>query len=111
MITASSLTKSFGSVAAVSSLDFTVNRGELFGIVGPDGAGKSTLLRMLATVLVPESGTVQLDGMDIFRNPFAVKERIAYMPQRFGLYEDLTVEENIHFFGNLFGQSGRGDKR
>jgi ABC-2 type transport system ATP-binding protein len=107
MITVRSLTRTFDDTRAVFSLDFSVNRGEIFGIVGPDGAGKSTLLRMLATILRPQGGSVEFDGMDAFENSFAVKERIAYMPQRFGLYEDLTVEENIFFFGNLFGMPGR----
>jgi len=103
VIAVRSLTKTFGDLRAVSSLDFDVRRGEIFGIVGPDGAGKSTILRMLSTILVPEEGNIVIDGMDIFRNQNTVKEIIAYMPQRFGLYEDLTVEENIFFFGRLFG--------
>ena len=103
MISVNSLSKSFNEVKAVSSLTFDVKQGEIFGIVGPDGAGKSTLLRMLSAILVPDSGVITMKGDDIFHNTYATKERIAYMPQRFGLYEDLTVEENIFFFGRLFG--------
>jgi len=107
VIAVRSLSRSFGELKAVSSLDFDIRRGEIFGIVGPDGAGKSTILRMLSTILVPDGGQVLMDGMDIFSNSHAVKDQIAYMPQRFGLYEDLTVEENIYFFGRLFGLKGR----
>lgn len=107
MIVAESLTKSFGGREAVSSLSFSTLKGEIFGIVGPDGAGKSTLLRMAAAILRPDSGNLSIDGMDVSGNPYSIKERLAYMPQRFGLYEDLTVEENIYFFGRLFGRSKR----
>lgn len=107
MIEARSLTRRFGkgpsAVTAVDRLDFSVSKGEIYGIVGPDGAGKSTLLRMLAAILTPHEGTVKLNGTDIYKNPFLTKEKLAYMPQKFGLYEDLTVEENIFFFGRLFG--------
>jgi ABC-2 type transport system ATP-binding protein len=75
--------------------------------VGPDGAGKSTLLRMLSSILVPDSGSIAVKGIDVLKEPFRVKEMLAYMPQRFGLYEDLTVEENIYFFGRLFLMSHR----
>ena len=102
MIAASSLTKRFGEILAVDSLDFTVNKGEIFGIVGPDGAGKSTLLRMISSILIPDNGSISINGIDVHENPYRVKELLAYMPQRFGLYEDLTVEENIYFFGRMF---------
>jgi ABC-2 type transport system ATP-binding protein len=105
VIRAEGLSKSFGETRAVADLDLAVSRGELLGIVGPDGSGKSTLLRMLALILRPDSGAVFFNGTEAFRDIYAVKERIAYMPQRFGLYEDLTVEENIHFFGSLFGMT------
>lgn len=103
MITVCSLQKSFKDIKAIAGLNLEVREGEIFGIVGPDGAGKSTLLRMLSTILLPDEGTISLMGKDIFLDTFHVKEKIAYMPQRFGLYEDLTVEENIFFFGKLFG--------
>ncbi|OHD65115.1 MAG: hypothetical protein A2176_02445 [Spirochaetes bacterium RBG_13_51_14] len=92
---------------AVDSLDFTVNKGEIFGIVGPDGSGKSTLLRMISSILIPDRGSIAINGVDVQENPFLIKEKLAYMPQRFGLYEDLTVEENIFFFGRLFLLSRR----
>ena len=105
MIIARGITKSFGDTIAVSPLDFQVARGEIFGIVGPDGAGKSTLLRLIATIIRPDRGSILIDGIDSRDDPFLIKENMAYMPQRFGLYEDLTVEENIFFFGRLFGVS------
>lgn len=111
MITASGLTKSFSGNLAVDSLDFSVNDGEIFGIVGPDGAGKSTLLRMISSILIPDSGSISINGIDVAENPFQVKEKLAYMPQRFGLYEDLTVEENIFFFGRLYLLSRRQIKK
>lgn len=102
MIQTSGLTKKFGDITVVDSLDFTVNDGEIFGIVGPDGSGKSTLLRMLSSILIPDSGKIEINGIYAHENPYQIKEKLAYMPQRFGLYEDLTVEENIIFFGRLF---------
>lgn len=107
MISVNSINKSFGDEKAVDDVSFEVKSGEIFGIVGPDGAGKSTLLRMLSTILTPDEGIITLKGKDIFENAYGTKEKIAYMPQRFGLYEDLTVEENIFFFGRLFGLSYR----
>lgn len=96
------LTRSFGAATAVAALSFTVARGELFGIVGPDGAGKTTLLRMLAGVLPPTAGDATLFGHSVARDPEAVKHHIAYMSQRFGLYQDLTVRENILFYADLY---------
>ncbi len=105
MIEVQSLSKSFEGKKAASNLSFNVKKGEIFGIVGPDGAGKSTLLRMLASILRPDQGSITLEKVSIFENPFLTKEKIAYMPQRFGLYEDLTVEENMIFFSKLFNVS------
>ncbi len=102
MIEVRNIRKRFGGVEAVSSLSFAVKGGEIFGIVGPDGAGKSTLLRLMAGILLPDDGGIEIAGVNVRRNPFIIKENLAYMPQRFGLYEDLTVEENIRFFGRLF---------
>lgn len=96
------LSRRFGAVQAVEDLSFTVGRGELFGIVGPDGAGKTTLLRMLAGVLRPSSGDALIDGVSVARHPETVKPGLAYMSQRFGLYTDLTVLENIAFYADLF---------
>lgn len=96
------LTRRFGDVTAVNGLSFEVRSGELFGIVGPDGAGKTTTLRMLAGVLPPSSGDARVLGHSAAQNPESVKKEIAYMSQRFGLYEDLTVRENIAFYADLY---------
>lgn len=96
------LTREFGSVSAVRDLSFSVERGELFGIVGPDGAGKTTLLRMLAGVLRPTAGDAVIGGVSVARDPERVKHELAYMSQRFGLYTDLTVLENITFYADLY---------
>jgi ABC-2 type transport system ATP-binding protein len=100
-----SLVKKFGEVTAVNRLSFHVAPGEIFGLVGPDGAGKTTTLRVLAGVLPPDEGSVTVAGCDVIGDPERVKHHISYMPQRFGLYEDLTVEENIRFYADLFGVS------
>ena len=99
------LSKSFPGVRAVDGLSFEVSAGEIFGLVGPDGAGKTTTLRMLGGVLAPDAGTAVVAGFDVTRDPESVKRHISYMPQRFGLYEDLTVDENIRFYADLFGVS------
>lgn len=96
------LSRAFGSTTAVDDISFDVARGELFGVVGPDGAGKTTLLRMLAGVLPPTNGDAVLFGGSIARDPESVKPHIAYMSQRFGLYQDLTVRENILFYADLY---------
>jgi|SRR3990170_297451 len=96
------LTRRFGDVAAVDGLTFDVAPGELFGLVGPDGAGKTTTLRMLAGVLRPTGGDALVGGVSVARDPEGVKHRIAYMSQRFGLYTDLTVRENIDFYADLY---------
>ena len=96
------LTRSFGDLTAVDGLSVDVGRGELFGIVGPDGAGKTTTLRMLAGVLRPTSGTAVLEGVDVAEDPEGAKLHLAYMAQRFGLYEDLTVAENLAFYADLY---------
>ncbi|MCU0844429.1 MAG: ABC transporter ATP-binding protein [Spirochaetes bacterium] len=107
MIHALNVSKGFAGTRAVADLSFSVLEGEIFGIVGPDGAGKSTLLRMVSGILPPDTGRIEVGGVDVRTDPFRIKENLAYMPQRFGLYEDLTVEENIHFFGRVFGVSRR----
>jgi ABC-2 type transport system ATP-binding protein len=96
------LTRRFGTVTAVDGLDLAIPRGELFGLVGPDGAGKTTTLRMLAGVLRPTAGEARVAGHSIAREPEAVKPHIAYMSQRFGLYGDLTVRENLDFYADLY---------
>ena len=102
-IEARNLNKSFGSITAVDNVSFKVKKGEIFGIVGPDGAGKTTTLRMLASIMDPGSGTAFISGYDTRSKAFAVKEHLAYMSQRFGLYPDLTVSENINFYADLYG--------
>jgi len=97
------LVKKFPGVTAVDRLTFDVRPGEIFGLVGPDGAGKTTTLRILAGVMPPDAGSACVAELDVLRDPEAVKHHISYMPQRFGLYEDLTVEENIRFYADLFG--------
>ncbi len=102
MIQVAGLTRRFGELVAVDRLSFEVGRGELFGLVGPDGAGKTTTLRMLAGVLRPTEGDALLDGLSVVRDPEGVKHRLAYMSQRFGLYTDLTVAENLRFYADLY---------
>jgi len=96
------LIKRFDAIAAVDELSFAVDRGEIFGLVGPDGAGKTTTMRMLAGVMRPDGGSIVIDGVDVIADPEESKQHISYMPQRFGLYEDLTVDENIRFYADLF---------
>ena len=96
------LSRGFGAVEAVDAVSFEVRAGELFGLVGPDGAGKTTLLRMLAGVLKPTAGDARIFDDSIVRRPDAIKHDIAYMPQRFGLYVDLTVSENLAFYADLY---------
>jgi ABC-2 type transport system ATP-binding protein len=102
-IAVQNLGRRFGEVSAIEGVDFEVRVGELFGVVGPDGAGKTTLLRMLAGVLRPDAGDARLHGVSVVGDPEAVKHEIAYMPQRFGLYTDLTVMENLDFYADLYG--------
>lgn len=96
------LFRRFGATVALDGLGFKVRRGELFGVVGPDGAGKTTLLRVLAGVVPPDTGDVRILGRDVSRDPEGAKPEVAYMAQRFGLYEDLTVAENLAFYADLY---------
>jgi ABC-2 type transport system ATP-binding protein len=107
-IIVSALSKHFGEVRAVDQLSFDVQAGEIFGLVGPDGAGKTTTLRMLAGVLAADSGSAIVAGLDVVRDPEGAKHHLSYMSQRFGLYEDLTVDENIRFYADLFGVGRKG---
>lgn len=102
-ILVSDIGKRFGQLHAVERLSFEVHAGEIFGLVGPDGAGKTTTLRMLAGVLTPDAGAATVAGHDVVHDPESAKRDLSYMPQRFGLYEDLTVDENIRFYADLFG--------
>ena len=107
-IDADRLTKLFGELTAVEGISFQVFPGEIFGLVGPDGAGKSTTLRMLATIMDPSSGSARIAGFDVGREAAPVKEHLAYMSQKFGLYQDLTVRENIDFYADLYGVPKKG---
>ena len=102
------LARSFGAVRAVDDLTFGVAQGEIFGLVGPDGAGKTTTMRLLTGVMEPTGGEAWVMGKHVVREAEAVKDDIGYMSQRFGLYPDLTVEENIHFYADLYGVPTRG---
>jgi ABC-2 type transport system ATP-binding protein len=106
-IIAEGLTKGFPGVVAVDHLSFDVRPGEIFGLVGPDGAGKTTTLRMLAGVMPPDEGSAIVAGSDVVSDPEGAKHHLSYMPQRFGLYDDLTVDENILFYADLFGVNKR----
>lgn len=103
LIQARDLTRRFGSLTAVDRLNLEVARGEIFGLVGPDGAGKTTTLRLLCGLLSPSEGQLWVAGYNVTTRPDAVKEYIGYMAQRFGLYEDLTVDENMQFYADLYG--------
>lgn len=91
-----------GTVKALSDISFEVEEGELFGLIGPDGAGKTTLFRILTTLLIADSGTAEVDGLDVVKDYKAIRKRVGYMPGRFSLYQDLTVEENLSFFATIF---------
>ncbi len=105
IIRAIGLTRRFGSLTAVDHLDLEIARGEIFGLVGPDGAGKTTTLRLLCGLLDPDEGEAWVVGHNVAREVEAVKDQIGYMAQRFGLYGDLTVDENMDFYADLFGIS------
>ncbi len=102
-ITIHNLSKSFGELKAVDAISLTVQRGEMFGLVGPDGAGKTTTLRMLCGLLTPTAGTATVLGYDLLKQPDAVKKHIGYLSQRFSLYGDLSADENIEFFAEING--------
>lgn len=106
LIHVNSVSASFGATEAVRDASFGVGKGTIFGLVGSDGAGKSTLLRMMATMIPPASGSILINSLDVVKDKRKVKRLIGYMPQRFGLYQDLTVEENMTFFMDIFGVTG-----
>ena len=111
-ITVTDLTKRFGDFVAVDRLTFEVGQGEVFGFLGSNGAGKSTTIRMLCGLLKPTGGRAEVGGVDVSRDPEGVKRRIGYMSQRFSLYEQLTVDQNIRFFGGIYGlDRGRFEAR
>lgn len=102
-IVAAQLMKSYGRIRAVDDISFEVGHGELFGLIGPDGAGKSTLFRILTTLIVADGGSASVMGLDVVKNYRELRNRIGYMPGRFSLYQDLTVEENLNFYATVFG--------
>lgn len=108
MIQTSHLRRTFETTVAVDGLNFDIPAGEIFGLVGPDGAGKTTTMRMLTGVLPPTSGTARVAGFDVMAQTESLKEHIGYMSQRFGLYSDLTVVENIEFYADIYGVPTRG---
>jgi ABC-2 type transport system ATP-binding protein len=101
------LTKAFGKKTAVDAVNIDVKKGELFGLVGPDGAGKTTMMRLLTAIMEPTAGDAWVAGLSVRSEGEAIKERIGYMSQRFGLYEDLTVMENINFYADIYAVSGK----
>ena len=107
-IEAVALTKSFDNLTAVDRLNLTVEEGEIFGLVGPDGAGKTTTMRLLTSIMEPTSGEAWVAGYNVLREAEAVKEEIGYMSQRFGLYPDLTVMENLEFYADIYGVPKKG---
>ncbi|MCI7559944.1 MAG: ATP-binding cassette domain-containing protein [Bacteroidales bacterium] len=103
MIHVENICKTFGKVQALSDVSLDVGKGELFGLVGPDGAGKTTLFRILCTLLLPDRGRASVEGFDVVKDMREIRRRVGYMPGRFSLYQDLSVEENLRFFASLFG--------
>ena len=97
------ISKSYGDVLAVDNVSLTIEKGEIFGFIGPDGAGKTSLFRMLTTLLIPDKGKATVEGYDIVKDYKKIRSAVGYMPGRFSLYQDLTVEENLHFFAAVFG--------
>jgi len=102
-ITVSNISKSYNKVKALDQISLDVKSGELFGLIGPDGAGKTTLFRVLATLLIQDEGQATVAGYDVFKDYKSIRSHVGYMPGRFSLYQDLTVEENLNFFATIFG--------
>src|SRR5437899_913616 len=107
MIEVDRLTKRFGAFTAVDRVSFSVAKGSIFGFLGPNGSGKSTVIRMLCGILEPSEGTARIAGRDVVRQGDEIKEMIGYMSQKFSLYDELTVDENLTFSGKLYGLSGQ----
>ncbi len=103
MIEIQNITKSYGETKALKDISFEVSRGELFGLIGPDGAGKTTLMRILTTLLLPDSGKATMDALNVAEDFKKIRHIVGYMPGRFSLYQDLSVEENLNFFATVFG--------
>src|ERR1700742_265995 len=111
VIKTNKLTKRFGDFVAVDGITFDVHKGEIFGFLGANGAGKTTAMRMLCGLSIPTSGEATVAGHDIFKDPESIKRSIGYMSQKFSLYEDLTVKENIEFYGGIYGLSKQQIKK
>lgn len=107
IISAKELTKQFGDFTAVDHISFDVHKGEIFGFLGANGAGKTTAMRMLCGLSFPTSGTANIAGFDVYKQTEQIKKSIGYMSQKFSLYEDLTVKENIRFYGGIYGKSDK----
>jgi ABC-2 type transport system ATP-binding protein len=105
IITARNLSKTFGSFKAVDAITFDVDKGEIFGFLGANGAGKTTAMRMLCGLSLPTSGDATVAGFDVFRQNEQIKKSIGYMSQKFSLYDDLTIKENIKFYAGIYGKS------
>ena len=105
VVNISGVSKTYGTIKALDNVSLTVREGEMFGLIGPDGAGKSTLYRLLATLLTPDSGHLEVLGLDIVKEYRQLRKLIGYMPERFSLYPDLSISENLNFFASLFGVS------
>jgi ABC-2 type transport system ATP-binding protein len=110
IITAKDLTKTFGDFTAVDAISFEVGKGEIFGFLGANGAGKTTAMRMLCGLILPTSGKATVAGFDVFKQSESIKQNIGYMSQKFSLYEDLTVKENMRLFGGIYGMSTKAIK-
>ena len=109
MIEVKNISKSYGEknqkILAVDNISFSVEKGEIFGLIGPDGSGKTSIFRMLTTVLLPDSGNAEIDGLDVINDYKKIRQILGYMPGKFSLYQDLTVEENLEFFASVFNTS------
>jgi len=104
-VTANNISKNYGKVQALRDVSLEVNQGEIFGLIGPDGAGKTTLFRIFTTLILADEGTATVDGFDVVKDYKQIRNRVGYMPGRFSLYQDLTVEENLNFFATVFNTS------
>ena len=101
-IEVNNISKHYGKVEALNNVSFSVKKGEVFGLIGPDGAGKTSMYRILCSLLLPDNGTAIVNGFDVVQQMKEIRKRIGYMPGKFSLYQDLTIEENLKFFATLF---------
>jgi ABC-2 type transport system ATP-binding protein len=105
MIKIENISKNFGEVQALKDINLEINDGELFGLIGPDGAGKSTLMRLMTTLFIPNQGKISMNGRDTVKEYKAIRNHVGYMPGKFSLYQDLSVEENLAFYASVFGST------